>query len=225
MICLAKKGIRNGGAKTRERCSIVRHPSESHTYFAIRSHDLHYEIAMAISHFFLPANCVVVEKTVNICDVCQTRTKSTCLDIPSPGLHDLQDSYLGSSIYMHRLKVLFLQYSRAKLFLSPQSATCVMLWVLYCTVHKLYYETSRVKMTGKEFSTLAQRWRIGRVMYSTPFWVVVTKVEEGWSLVKTCQSGPTTTRNGIEYITRPILHRWASIENSFFCHFHSGCFL
>ena len=142
---------------------------------------------MTISHYFFPADRVVAEKTAKLLDDRFTPTKSTCLDIPSPGLHDLQDSYLGSSIYMHRLKVLFLQYSRAKLFLSPQSATCVMLWVLYCTVHKLYYETSRVKMTGKEFSTLAQRWRIGRVMYSTPFWVVVTKVEEGWSLVKTCQ--------------------------------------
>ena len=84
--------------------SILLHPSESRTYFAVRSHDLHYEIAMAISHFFLPANCVVVEKIVNICDVCQTRTKSTCLDIPSRGLHDQHDSYLGSSIYKHRLK-------------------------------------------------------------------------------------------------------------------------
>ena len=35
----------------------------------------------------------------------------------------------------------------------------------------------------------------------------------------------TTTRNGVKYINRPILLRWASIKNSFFCHFHSEYFI
>ena len=65
-----KKGIRNGVIKTREKHSTVLRPSESRTYFAIHRHESHYEkIVMAISHYFLPADRVVVEKTAKIRDV------------------------------------------------------------------------------------------------------------------------------------------------------------
>ena len=90
-------------------------------------------------------------------------------------------------------------------------------------------------MTKNEFSMLAQRWRIGRVMYSTPFRVVVTKVEEGWSLAKTCQREVRKADRADRFLPNfnalqpewirfktvlgrywvQFLHCWASMEMSF----------
>ena len=59
------------GASKYEKGTVLYYvySSETRTYFAIRRHDSHYEIAMTISHYFLPADRVVVEKTVKIRDV------------------------------------------------------------------------------------------------------------------------------------------------------------
>ena len=96
-------------------------------------------------------------------------------------------------------------------------------------------ESSLVKMTENLISILAQRWRIGLVFYSTPFRVVVTQVWRAlkfgenlsarsasrtsrWQVFPELQRSPNLRdhdRNGVEYITRPILHRWASIKIRF----------
>ena len=52
---------------------------------------------------------------------------------------------------------------------------------------------------------------------------VLTGFRQTSTLFNICDHN--SKRCWVHTITRPILHRWTSIENSFFCHFHSGCFI
>ena len=60
-------------------------------------------------------------------------------------------------------------------------------------------ETSLVKMTKNSFPYSLNDEGIGLVIYPTPFRVVVTKVEGGWSLAKTCQREDSLERDGWWY--------------------------
>ena len=73
--------------------------------------------------------------------------------------------------------------------LTHDQATCRHSHFCSIFTHGDTDETSLVKMTKNSFPYSLNDEGIGLVIYPTPFRVVVTKVEERWSLAKTCQRG------------------------------------
>ena len=85
-------------------------------------------------------------------------------------------SQLTYIFHLTHFKTKLLQSTTSHLSLSiPHSRFCTK------STRGDTHESSLVKTTEKLILILAQRWRIGRVMYSTPFWAVVTSV---WRALK-----------------------------------------
>ena len=94
---------------------------------------------------------------------------------------------------------------------NPRPAKLSSLSFLY-QVHTWRCRRNNLRENDKKLiSIFAQRWRSWARFL--PRWQVFAKLQPSPTWV-------TTTRNGVQYITRPIVCRWASIESSFFYHFH-----
>ena len=122
--------------------------------------------------------------------------------------------------------IFYLTHSKTKSLFNPRPASLS---------HSRFLPSPHVAIHAKHpswiwrklISILAQRW--SNWTRFLPNTVSSPGHSNGsrWQVFAKLQPSPTfmtRTRNGVVYITRPIFHLWASIESSFFGHFHSGCF-
>jgi len=69
VIRFSKRRESGMGASKHEKGTVFYYTPANLTHISRSARDLHYEIAMAILHYFLPEDRVVVEKTAKIRDV------------------------------------------------------------------------------------------------------------------------------------------------------------